>query len=58
MDKTDLILVGPTVTRLVRDPLAVKLLDNRLYMYNIVFRTYLFGYIVSPLYGTLLVIFS
>ena len=25
-------LVGPTTTRLVQDPLAVKLLDNQLYM--------------------------
>ena len=31
-------LVGPTVTRLVQDSLAVKLLDNRLYMNYLTFK--------------------
>ena len=30
-------LVGPNVTRPVQDPLAVLLLDNRLYMQHIVY---------------------
>ena len=36
IDLQALTLVGPTVTRPVQDPLAVKLLDNRLEMLKLI----------------------
>ena len=35
-------LVGPTITGLVQDPLAVLLLDNLLYIHRGCFNTYLY----------------